>query len=193
MEQRMKTFLKKQPSLVKLYRKIKAKSLFKTTYKKSIKVTNNKLRFGKSALLVECKIDIIGNNNNIIVEDLTFLKNVEFSIRGNNNKIVLSKSVRFNQGGSLRIEDDGCLISIGEESSFVHTDIVVNEPNSKAIIGRDCLFAYNVDMRTGDSHSIIDITTNKRINYAKDIVIGNHVWVASHVSILKGVHFPSNS
>ncbi len=54
-------------------------------------------------------------------------------------------------------------------------------------------FSYDVDLRTGDSHSIINLNTNKRINYAKDVTVGNHVWVASHVSILKGVAIPSNS
>lgn len=55
------------------------------------------------------------------------------------------------------------------------------------------MFANYIDLRTGDSHSIIDIVANKRINYAQNIEIGNHVWVASHVSILKGVNILSNS
>lgn len=55
------------------------------------------------------------------------------------------------------------------------------------------MFAYDIDLRTGDSHSIIDSKTNERINFAQSITIGNHVWVASHVSILKGVHIPDNS
>jgi acetyltransferase-like isoleucine patch superfamily enzyme len=59
-------------------------------------------------------------------------------------------------------------------------------------IGKDCMFAYDIDIRTGDSHSIIDSTTGSRINYAKDINIGNHVWVAAHSIILKGVSIADN-
>jgi acetyltransferase-like isoleucine patch superfamily enzyme len=55
------------------------------------------------------------------------------------------------------------------------------------------MFANDIDLRTGDSHSIIDSLSSERINYAQDINIGNHVWVASHVSILKGVHISDNS
>lgn len=55
------------------------------------------------------------------------------------------------------------------------------------------MFAYDIDIRTGDSHSIIDTLTNERINYAQNIHIGNHVWIASHVSILKGVHIADSS
>ncbi len=55
------------------------------------------------------------------------------------------------------------------------------------------MLSYDVDIRTGEAHSIIDLSTNKRINYAKNITIGNHVWVAAHVSILKGSQIPSNS
>lgn len=55
------------------------------------------------------------------------------------------------------------------------------------------MFAYDIDLRTGDSHSIIDSATMKRINYAKNIEIEDHVWIASHVSILKGVKILRNS
>ena len=55
------------------------------------------------------------------------------------------------------------------------------------------MFAYDVDIRTGDSHSIIDLTTNKRSNYAQDISISDRVWVGSHVSILKGAAIASDS
>ena len=65
--------------------------------------------------------------------------------------------------------------------------ITVTEPNFKVKIGEDCMFAYDIDIRTGDSHSIIDKNSGKRINYAQDISIGNHVWLASHCRILKGV------
>lgn len=33
----------------------------------------------------------------------------------------------------------------------------------------------------------------ERINYAQNIIIDDHVWVASHVSILKGTHVARDS
>ncbi|MCJ7717350.1 MAG: hypothetical protein MUO54_12640 [Anaerolineales bacterium] len=55
------------------------------------------------------------------------------------------------------------------------------------------MFAYDIDVRTGDSHSILTEDSNERINYAEDITIGNHVWVAAHSILLKGSSLPDNS
>jgi hypothetical protein len=57
----------------------------------------------------------------------------------------------------------------------------------KIIIGQNCMFANDIDIRTGDSHSIIERATGLRINVGGNINIGNHVWVAAHSIILKGV------
>ena len=67
------------------------------------------------------------------------------------------------------------------------------EKNSKIIIGEDCMISHKVDIRTGDSHSIIDLDTGKRTNYVKDIVIKNHVWIGAYVKILKGVEIGQDS
>ena len=193
MKKWLKEFVKNSPSLMKLYRLGRSGSAFSTPYTKQIKGKGNQLRFDRSSLFINCKIVINGNNNEIVIKESTYFKNVEFHIYGNNNRIELFKGVNFNNAGSMWIEDDYCEITVGEQSSFEDTSIAVTEPYSKVTIGSDCLFAYDVDIRTGDSHSIIDITTNKRLNYAKNIVIGNHVWVAAHVSILKGSNIASNS
>lgn len=55
------------------------------------------------------------------------------------------------------------------------------------------MFAYDIDVRTGDSHSIISTASNERLNHAQDVVIGDHVWVAAHCIILKGVRIPEDS
>jgi acetyltransferase-like isoleucine patch superfamily enzyme len=55
------------------------------------------------------------------------------------------------------------------------------------------MFAYDIDVRTGDSHSIISQSSNERINYAKDIFIGDHVWIAAHSILLKGSSISENS
>jgi len=114
-------------------------------------------------------------------------------ISGNHNQIHLSKEVKFNRGGELWIEDENCELYIGMNSTFEDAHIAVTEPNTKIVIGVDCMFANNIDVRTGDSHSIIDAKTNKRINHAKNVIIGDHVWVGAHCSILKGVTLAKNS
>lgn len=189
MKEKIKTFLKQNPVLLKYV------LLFKndTRIKKIIKGKANNISINNSTILYNCTFDIIGDNNEIEIHESVRLKNVTFFIRGNNNKIKIAKNVKFNRGGSIWIEDFNCEANIGEASSFEDVHIAVTEPNSKIEIGTDCMFAYDIDLRTGDSHSIIDTRTSKRINYAQDIKIGNHVWIASHVSILKGVTISDNS
>ena len=194
MKKKLKQIVNKSPTLTKIFRIITSRKKIKNTVpKKIIKGIKNIFDINESALLFNCTFDIVGNNNEIEINESSFFNNVTFFIRGDNNKIKIGKSVRFNRGGSVWIEDYGCEAVIGDNSTFENSHIAVTEPNSKIIIGKDCMFAYDIDLRTGDSHSIIDSVTNERVNYAQNISIGNHVWVASHVSILKGVHIADNS
>ena len=71
--------------------------------------------------------------------------------------------------------------------------MAITENNHKIIIGEDCMFSNAIEIRTGDSHSVIDNTTNSRINLSKDVFIGNHVWLGSGAKILKGVVIEDNS
>lgn len=54
------------------------------------------------------------------------------------------------------------------------------------IVGCNCIFSNNIELHTTDYHSILDSQGN-RTNIAKDIIIGNHVWVGLRCLILKGV------
>jgi acetyltransferase-like isoleucine patch superfamily enzyme len=190
MKSKIKSFLKKYPILEKYFFLLKNGS---PQIIKNIKGEKNRITVDKAALLKNCTFDIVGNSNEITINKSCVFNNVTFFIRGNNNKIHIDQHVHFNRGGSIWIEDMHCEAIIGSYSTFEDVHIAVTEPHSKISIGTDCMFAYDIDIRSGDSHSIIDTHTNKRINYAQDVVIGNHVWVAAHVSILKGVTLANNS
>lgn len=60
-------------------------------------------------------------------------------------------------------------------------------------IGNGCMFSDGIDIRTTDNHSIIDMDTNKRVNYEEDITIGDNVWIGTRVNILKGVSLASGT
>lgn len=49
------------------------------------------------------------------------------------------------------------------------------------------MFSNNIIVRTSDSHPIYDALTGERINPAKSVIIGNHVWVSAWATIMKGV------
>jgi len=193
MKERLKSFVKQSPLLLRTFRNLRDGKLFTKSYSKSIKGKNNILKINTSARLNNCKIDIVGNANQITIEAESLLNNLVIFVRGNQNKITISKEVKFNHSGELWIEDEHCELFIGKNSTFEETHIAVTEPNSKITIGVDCMFANDIDIRTGDSHSIIDTRSNERINHAKDVTIADHVWVGAHTSILKGSSLAKNS
>jgi len=150
----------------------------------------------KNAILTSVIFDIKGNSNNIEIKEGCVLNNVKFYIRGNNHRILIDKHCIFNCSGNIwniYFEDSDCSLFIGEKSTFLDVHLALTEPGSQINIGRDCMFSSDIDVRTGDSHSIISVESNERINYAKDISIGDHVWIAPHCFLLKGSTIPENS
>ena len=51
------------------------------------------------------------------------------------------------------------------------------------------MFSKNIDIMTGDGHIIYD-TDNRQFICAKDVTIGNRVWMGMNSAILKGVNIP---
>lgn len=141
--------------------------------------------------LQKCNIEICGDNNTIIISPKCYLIETSIKIFGNNNTIKLDRQVCAHYG-ELYIEDDNGEIEIGDNTLITgQTHLAVIE-GTKIIIGCDCLFSSNIDLRTGDSHSILD-ENGKRINKSKDIVVGNHVWIGTKTILLKGSCLADNS
>ena len=59
-------------------------------------------------------------------------------------------------------------------------------------IGNDVLIGWNVNIRSSDGHHIYDTVTKLNNPIVKPVTIGNHVWIASNVDILKGSYIPDN-
>lgn len=60
-------------------------------------------------------------------------------------------------------------------------------------IGHNCMISWGIEFRTTDSHAIYDISSKKRINCAKDIIINNNVWISAKSSLLKGSYVNTGS
>lgn len=159
-------------------------------FKKPILGKNNTVV--NNGVLLNVKYDIVGNNNLVEIMDGTVLSDLKIYIRGDNHKLIIKKNC-YIKGGSFWFEDNFCLIEIGQNTTIVSAHLAVTEPNKSILIGEDCMFSGEIEFRTGDSHSIIDLATNKRINYAQNIKVGDHVWIGAHSIILKGVSIGNNS
>ena len=177
---------------IRLAGAVRRLSLGEPPVRKSIRGRDNTFQAG-GAKLSNVELDILGDRNRIMVGEDSTLINLKFHVRGSDHVIDIGKNCRVTRGGSFWIEDDGCELRIGRGTTMVEVHVAVTEPGSKVVIGEECMFANDIDIRTGDSHSILDSATGRRINFAENVRIGNHVWVASHAVILKGVEIGENS
>jgi acetyltransferase-like isoleucine patch superfamily enzyme len=135
-----------------------------------IRTGANTITTGNKARLKNCKFTMIGQNCSIIIGGgSTIISNVHFWCQDDNSSIVI---------GSDFTMESGHIAATGGES---------------IIIGDDCMFSDDVEIRNGDSHAIIDTISHERINYEKTVNIGNHVWLAAHTRVLKGAVIPSNT
>lgn len=131
--------------------------------------------------------DICGSNNLISIGAKCKLSNPVFHIYGNNNVITVHDGCTIGKGCSFWMEGNNIRISIGENSTFVQfIHFNAQEDGTKIDVGEDCMFSNHIIVRTSDSHPIYDIESQERINSAKDVVIGNHVWIAPDSKIMKG-------
>lgn len=144
---------------------------------------NNRI-IAPCALLKKVNIRIKGSNNTVIIEDFAQLKGASIYINGSNNVIAIG-AWSYLGGTDLFIEDDGGRISIGSRTKFLgKTHLAVIE-GTAITIGEDCLFSSDIQLRTGDSHSVLDLQ-GRRINASEDITVGDHVWVGTKAFVNKG-------
>lgn len=157
---------------------------------------NNSFRTRKTvidnqgALLYKCKIKSYGKNT-IVFHKGGILRNTTICIRGNNNVVEIGKDASINQG-DIYIEDDNNCVVIGDQTNLCGKIHLACTEGRKIEIGNDCLCSSEIVLRTGDSHSVLDMSGN-RINQAADVEVGNHVWIGYRVLINKGVVIPENT
>jgi len=143
------------------------------------------------ALLRKVSFDARGRNNQVTVGDFSRLYNCTFYIFGSNNTIRIDKWCSLTNA-EFYIEDDNNEIVIGEHTVIAGKTHLAAIEGTKISIGQDSLFSSDVDLRTGDSHSLLNLE-GKRINRSEDIVIGDHVWVGTKATCLKGAQVPAHS
>lgn len=156
--------------------------------KNKIRIKGQSKLLMQSALLKKTNIYIEGDQNVVEIRNLTKMNGSSIFIKGNKNKIIIDERNGLEECG-LWLEDDGNEIQIGVHNRFFKNTHLAALEGTKIIIGEDGLFAPGVEMRTSDSHSILDMD-GKRLNPAKDIHVGNHVWIGAGSAVLKGSRIP---
>ena len=156
-------------------------------------------------------------NNNVIeiidgdkVTRVDSIEGVAINFKGKNSVVRFKKPLPRRTSCRFDLGDD-CLISFDSSNRYINnltvdvtashsrvtfglnfscyrTNVILsNEPGLSITFGDNCIVASGVIIRATDAHSIIDKSTGNVINHGKSISIGNHVWIAANVTILKGV------
>lgn len=143
------------------------------------------------ALLKKLRVQFSGSNNTLIVEDFSILKGVSIYVSGDNNVIRIGSWCHL-LDTEFCMEEAGNTITIGERSRLLGRTHLAAMEGTHIRIGRECLFSSDIHFRTGDSHSVLDME-GRRINPSGGIDIGDHVWVGTKVTCLKGAKVPPHS
>lgn len=124
---------------------------------------------------------------------IEFFPDVEDSVTinflGGNNLVKLGRGVSVRK---LNIQcGKNSLCSIGDGTEIEEVKIIITD--GKIEMGQECLLSTSVTLRNHDKHHIFDKATGKRINYAGNMKIGNHVWICHGVVLLGSAAIGDNS
>lgn len=137
----------------------------------------------------KCKWNIFwihGGNNEISIGEGSRIERVTFEISGSNNQISIGANVTL-RNSKIHIGDNQSILMIGNNTDIGGGARIVVLEGGKVSIGEDCMFSTNISIMNSDSHSVVDMESDCRINAANDVLIGNHVWFGQDVTVLKGV------
>ncbi|MHB0704740.1 acyltransferase [Roseomonas mucosa] len=131
--------------------------------------TDNELTIGPNVIFRSGIINFRGHGQKVHLMGNNVLQG-EIHLSGHRSKVIVGQGTKVNSA---------IWMNLGEADDIIE-------------IGDNCLFA-NVRFRTSDSHPIYDQNSGDRINHSRPIKIGNKVWIAEDVLILKGAHVRDGS
>ncbi len=139
-------------------------------------------------LLVVCRES---KGNRIEIEESDFPMTLKLIFSEGDNHFVAVGAPRLISQNTIHIfamlRRDNALLTIGR--GLQGAKLTATLVGGKISIGEDCLLSLGpvgVDVRNSDLHSILDVKSRSVLNKTRDVEIGDHVWLADGVSVLKG-------
>lgn len=148
---------------------------------------------GKNDISFKClakktKMYVGGDNNKIFVDEHSETYDLCIAVMGNNNTLIIKKDAFVS--GRIELIGNGNTVTIGEKTGCGQAVILAHH-GTRVTIGDGCLFSNEIQIRTTDSHSILD-ENGKRINPDRDVFISDRVWLGTGVTVMKGAHIGSD-
>jgi acetyltransferase-like isoleucine patch superfamily enzyme len=162
---------------------------------------NNDIIVRKGTKLRKCRIQIHadreagnfrGNRNNVYIGEAGNFTNTMIECKGSDNSLQIGAKVYVLMNAELFLEGYGCSIRIGDKTSIQSAVFSCNELDTSIDIGEDSLISTMVVFSTGDGHPVFKVDTFERINLAKRIATGRHVWFTANARLMKGAQIGDN-
>lgn len=138
------------------------------------------------------QITFKGRNNLLYCEGNVKLDNAKITFNGDNSIVYLSSAINSKYSFNLVIYNDSTFFigRGGNMSSPININI---QENQNVIIGAEVTISSGVNIRTADIYPIYDNNTKQRVNFAKSVFIGDHVWIGHLAYISRGVKIGSGA
>lgn len=137
-------------------------------------------------------ITLRGKNNRIIVDPKAKIKELIAVFDCDNGLLTIGPNAKHGFSMSIRVGQDSKVI-IGADVTTTTRCIVSAVEGSTVEFGHDVMIASQNQFRGDDGHPIFDVHTGKRVNPAKDIRIGNHVWMGAQSVAIGGANVGDGS
>lgn len=134
----------------------------------------------------------LDSNNNLIISSPNYSDKIFVEAGGAKNSFVNIGRIEAKERLYIKMLGHDGRFCIGDGTTLVSANVIVNSMG-RVEIGNDCMFSHTISLMQSDQHLIFDSNTKKRINYSKNIIIGNHVWVGRECEFLGGAEIGDNS
>ena len=138
------------------------------------------------------QITFKGQNNIMYCEGNVTLDKAKFTFNGNNSIVYLSSAMNSKYSFNLLIYNESTFF-IGREGNMSSPININIQENQNVIIGAEATISSGVNIRTADIYPIYDNQTKERINFAKSVFIGDHVWLGHLAYISRGAQIGSGA
>lgn len=139
--------------------------------------------------LVKGRINFEGTDNLLVIKDGATVSG-KISIEGKNNKVFFHPNSVYR--GRLIVRGNNQVVTIGANTTFQSVYMLCQE-GCNIEIGDWCMFSRDIEIRTTDAHSVVDVNTRERVNKPSSVKIGDHVWVGVGSLISKGSQISNDS
>lgn len=129
------------------------------------------------------RIVVKGSRNKIVFGSDVVLNGFVVVVESDDNLVEIGDRCRITGKVIMKIVG-GNRLSVGDGTSIGGCNFIVGEGTS-VVVGRDCMLAWGLEIRTTDSHGIYD-KSGARVNPALDIVIGDRNWIGAQATLLRG-------